>query len=93
MRYAERKNLRTLNLNSVSTSEIHAGTNECFGTAENAFQPLIFSSGEREGYVDEQVFGAYLRGIFDSSSAASQILKWTGSKSVETTGWAQEREK
>jgi len=55
--------------------EIHAGTT--LGSTTDA--PLILESGNDGAFgMDNQVFGTYLHGVFESPEACSAILRWAG---------------
>ena len=69
--------------------EIHAG--ETTGIGEEA--PLTLEDG-KDGAIgfDNQVFGSYLHGIFESPDACAAILKWAGLQEAKRCDFAQIRE-
>ncbi len=79
----------------VSGYEIHNGTSQ--GVALN--KPLICLIDENNipknsGVIseDNQIIGSYLHGLFDSSAATNQILKWAGLEQVESIDYKQRTE-
>ncbi|MDB1125126.1 cobyric acid synthase [Vibrio algarum] len=69
--------------------EIHAGVTK--GATESA--PLELKDG-KDGAVgmDNQVFGSYLHGIFESPDACGAILCWAGLQEAQGCDFAQMRE-
>lgn len=69
--------------------EIHAGVTK--GVTESA--PLELKDG-KDGAVgmDNQVFGSYLHGIFESPDACGAILRWAGLQEAQGCDFAQMRE-
>ncbi|WP_394154307.1 cobyric acid synthase [Vibrio maritimus] len=64
----------------VTGYEIHAGITE--GVSKHA--PVQLASGP-DGAVglDNQIFGTYLHGLFESSDACAEILRWAGLKQAK----------
>lgn len=60
---------------SISGYEIHAGITEV-----NASQPITLNTNTLDGAISDcnQVFGTYLHGIFDDSSAVTAVARWVG---------------
>ncbi|UGA57822.1 cobyric acid synthase [Vibrio sp. VB16] len=69
--------------------EIHAG--ETKGVTEDA--PLTLEDG-KDGAMgfEDQVFGSYLHGIFESPDACGAILRWAGLEEAKGCDFAQMRE-
>ncbi|MEL7290930.1 MAG: cobyric acid synthase [Pseudomonadota bacterium] len=64
---------------SVSGYEIHAGVTQVAGS-----QPVLLDSNKKDGAISDcnQVFGTYLHGIFDSSSAVTALANWCGIRQI-----------
>ncbi|CAH0533703.1 Cobyric acid synthase [Vibrio stylophorae] len=101
---AEEKQLKqvqgTLQLNGntvpVSGYEIHAGvTTRVNGEQAPQPWPIHLANGTLDGMVseDQQVFGTYLHGIFESPQAYQEILAWAGHKGGGAPDFAAVREK
>ncbi len=81
----------TVNAAFVTGYEIHAGISIGPALAKPAIQ---FSEGRLDGAVsdDGQIFGTYLHGLFDASSARDSLLHWAGLAVRETPDYRQLRE-
>lgn len=73
----------------VSGYEIHAGV-----TKVAASQPVLLGSTRKDGAISacDQVFGTYLHGIFDSSSAVTALAKWCGIEQVTQVNHQQNQQ-
>ena len=74
----------------VKGYEIHAGK-----TSGKALKsPALLLDGKPDGAIsnDNQIFACYLHGLFDSSEALQEILKWAGAKTTESFDINQQRE-
>jgi len=74
----------------LSGYEIHSG--ESIGPA--LVRPAFTIEGQPEGAMseDDQIMGTYLHGIFESSRACQELLRWAGLDRVEQTDYATVRE-
>ncbi|WP_413110263.1 cobyric acid synthase [Thaumasiovibrio sp. DFM-14] len=69
--------------------EIHAGVTQ--GVSQQAPVQLETGADGAVGF-DNQVFGSYLHGIFESTEACGAILKWAGLEQAQGVDFAQLRE-
>jgi len=62
---------------AFSAYEIHQGTSSLTRTAS---QPIILSQGTQEGCLsdDNNIFGCYSHGLFDTARVCNLILEWAG---------------
>lgn len=74
----------------VTGYEIHAGITSGLAL-EN---PLIHLEEEVDGVLseDQQIFGTYLHGIFETTEACNALLSWAGLKQLATVDYAGLRE-
>ncbi len=74
----------------VSGYEIHAG--ESSGSALE--RPAFIIEGQPEGAIseDQQIFGTYLHGIFESDTGCQEILRWAGLHQAQPLDYAALRE-
>ncbi|MRI31926.1 cobyric acid synthase CobQ [Endozoicomonas sp. OPT23] len=78
---------------TVTGYEIHAG--ETSGTAlEQPLIRLLEGSDDVDGVLsaDEQIFGSYLHGIFETAEACEEILVWAGKKHKSETDYRSLKE-
>ncbi|MDH2919372.1 MAG: cobyric acid synthase [Sideroxydans sp.] len=94
---AAEKQLRTVSGNlllagnvAVSGYEIHAGVS----TGAALAQPLLRLGGNDDGAIsaDGKILATYLHGLFESSAATAEILRWAGLEEVQDFDYAARRE-
>lgn len=63
-------------------------------TTKRAGTGIVFDDDKRDGYLsqDEQIFGCYLHGLFDQSSACQHLLQWCGLSTKATLDLAEQRD-
>ncbi|KHD05752.1 cobyric acid synthase [Candidatus Thiomargarita nelsonii] len=80
----------TLDNAVVSGYEIHAGVSQGKGLNNPLIQFEDYTDGARS--TDNQIFGTYLHGIFESPSASNALLRWAGLERPTTPDYQALRE-
>jgi adenosylcobyric acid synthase len=74
----------------VSGYEIHAGVTKGKGLNKSLIQFEDYTDGARSP--DDQIWGTYLHGLFESPSACDAILRWAGLEKPTTPDYHVKRE-
>ncbi len=74
----------------VSGYEIHAGVSKGKGLNKPLIQFEDYTDGARSP--DDQIWGTYLHGLFESPSACDALLRWAGLESPTTPDYHAKRE-